>query len=325
MHDASTDRASAPTHAALVDAYVHHAHKIYRRRDGSGSGETENIRSVLARWVRYVGPETPARLTRHQVRAWLDQLAAENLSRCYVNKCLSILRRCVRWAVDVDLLPLTADGELRLVKGLRPLRSPAREPEKRRPPALSIIEQLLAHLPPVARDVLQLQMLTGARPSELLELTCAEVHSNPCRLEPLQHKTAHHGHARIIPLCARAAAIIARRWRPLCPLDRLFPGRDPSKPYSIEGYRAALARASKRAQVAPVRPYDVRHAVGRSVRLSDGLTAAQALLGHADASTTEIYAPADVAEMPLFNLARDAAERLSQDKPAGGAGSGGAR
>ena len=311
---------TAPTLSVgeLCTLYLAHAASYYRRRDGQPSREHLNIRATLSRFEAFANSTSPAaRINRHQVRAWMDQLAAEELSRSYVNQCLQRLRRAVRWAADLEYLPLHVDAELRLVRPLRAHRSPAREPVKRTPPQLSTLAKISPFLPRVARDVIQLAELTGARPSELLTLTNAEVHvdEHGARLTPLQHKTAHHGHQRVIPLCPEALRIVERHWRPLLPLDRLFPSRSRRGHYTIDGLRSAFKRALKRAGLPDCQLYDIRRAVARTVRAGAGLDAAQALLGHAHASTTEIYAPISTAEERTLAIAHDACARLLQRRP----------
>jgi site-specific recombinase XerC len=52
------------------------------------------------------------------------------------------------------------------------------------------------------------------------------------------------------------------------------------------------------------RPNQIRHSFGTRVRHAFGLEAAQVLLGHAKANTTEIYAEKNLA------LARDVASKI---------------
>ncbi len=60
----------------------------------------------------------------------------------------------------------------------------------------------------------------------------------------------------------------------------------------------------------PFVPYDARRAAARLARAAHGLDAAQALLGHAHARTTEIYAPLPPGEQLTFTHALRATEAL---------------
>lgn len=315
MHEPPAPCAVSPlTLSELTALFLQHAASWYRRRDGTPTREHLNYRATLDRFTNFAGKDSsPAKINRHQVRAWLDQLAAEDLTRSYINSCLGRLRRFVRWSVDLDYINNAPLAELALVRPLAPFRSKAAEPPPPTPPPLAVIEQIERRLPRHARDIIHLSRLTGCRPSELLELSNAEVHidNNP-RLTPLQHKTAHHGHQRVIPLTAIAVAIVERYWRPFLPQDKLFTGSRRSKKgnYTIDALRALIHRHCTAAGVQHWTPYDVRRAVARKVRRERGLDAAQALLGHANASTTEIYAPLEAGSDEHFEAARRAQEVL---------------
>ena len=301
----------------LITLYLAHAEKYYRRRDGQPTGETDNLRAALRRFERFAGSAAPAsKINRHQVRAWIDQLASEQLTRTYVNTCLSKVRTFARWSADLEYLPIGVCEELRLVRPLQPGRSSAREPVKRTPPPIDRFAQLLPFLPPWARAVCQLSTLTAARPSELLELTNAEIHVDALpRLTPGQHKNAHRGLHRVIPLPPAAMAIIEPHWRPLLPADFLFPSdRSTLGHRTINGYEQALRRACRLAGVPHVTPYDARRAAAIAARSRAGLDAAQALLGHAHASTTEIYAPLPAGDQRTYDAARRAQASLFNEE-----------
>lgn len=307
--------ATAPplTLASLRALYLIHAEKHYRRRSGSQTREAANIKASIARFEAFAGAAAMAgKINRHQVRAWVDQLAAEKLSRSYCNQCLARLRRMLRWAADLEYIDVAICEQLRLVRPLVAFRSDAKETKHRNPPTLETARAILPHLPRLARDVFQLSMLTGARPGEILGISNAEVHidSRGPRLCPLQHKAAHHGHARVIPLNTAAVTIVDRHWRPMLPADFLFKSPRSTGHYHHTAYAAAIKRACKKAGVAQICPYDIRHAVGRAVRKAKGLDAAQALLGHANSRMTEIYAPIDAADESTFNTAANATEAL---------------
>lgn len=303
----------------LIDLFIAHAERYYRRAgDGTPTREHRNFASALQRFVAFAGENAAidSAITAREVRRWRDALAAETrvivrdglelevpaLTRTYANKCVGYLRRMVAWAVEYDYVEASVLAELATVQLLRRNRSPARETQPTAPADLEDVRKAIAQMrhncprrtPPIPADVLQLIMLTSARASEILEARSADLRLDEPgpRLEPRQHKTAHHGRVRTIPLCPEALAIVQRRARPICPDEYLFPSpSDPTRPYRIESLRAAITRACKAAGVPRFTPHQVRHAVGRLVRREKGLDAASALLGHARVSMTEHYAP----------------------------------
>jgi len=69
--------------------------------------------------------------------------------------------------------------------------------------------------------------------------------------------------------------------------------RKPGEQYTKDSLNRAIARACEQAGVPPWAPNQLRHSAGTEVRDKFGLEYAQAVLGHANAKTTEIYAEID--------------------------------
>src|SRR5262249_49798768 len=63
--------------------------------------------------------------------------------------------------------------------------------------------------------------------------------------------------------------------------------------YSRHGVRLAVARGCIKAKVPWWHPHQLRHAAATRIRQEFGLDAARAVLGHAGARITELYAAAD--------------------------------
>lgn len=307
--------ASPTALAVVVPLYIAHARVYYRRRDGSPTREHLNLAATLASLVRHAGHDFDvARLDRRVVKAWMNGLILEDLSRGYINASLGRIRRFARWAVEQELAPAAVVAELSAVRALPAHRSDAREPEPRAAADLDQVRAVLAYMPGAARDICRLLILTGARLSEILEARNRDVveDASGVKIAPRQHKTAHRNRTREIPLNAAAVAIIAPYRRPLCPMDPIFPpageGRRASR--SPDSVRGAIRRACKRAGLPAWTPHQLRHAVAQVVRDRDGLDAACALLGHASVDMTEHYAPLS------FEQARRAAQLLSLDSTA---------
>lgn len=289
MHVDHVSSRGALTLRELAARFFSHAQVYYRRRDGSLTREHLNVRSSLEHLLAVAGSagEAPAGdVDRHTLRRLREALVSRGLSRSYVNASMARIHRCFKWAVAEDLIEPRVLSEFLAVPPLKAHRSAAREPEPVQPVAPSRIAAVLPHLRPRNRAVIQLLELTGARVGEILALRNGDINDENPNLWwaiPPFHKTQHYGHRRAVPLDRRCIAIVSPWLRPFLPEDPIFD----IKPNSLY---TALQRACKRAGVEPWSAHQVRHRVATTVRQRVGLDAAQVLLGHASARTTERYA-----------------------------------
>jgi integrase len=156
---------------------------------------------------------------------------------------------------------------------------------------------------------------------------------NPWEFRPRRHKNQHRQRQRIIPVGPKAQAILRNyfsldlaaplfrpdeserrrngkrneeratpRWPSHDPEARRerreekrgdAPARAPKDRYTTQSYDRAIERAAAKAGVPHWTPNQLRHAAGTEFRKRFGLDAAQAVLGHAKADVTEIYAELD--------------------------------
>ena len=138
----------------------------------------------------------------------------------------------------------------------------------------------------VMRAALEILYATGLRISEMLALPRAALAGDGLLLL-VRGKGAKE---RLVPLsdAAREAAapLLAARGR------WLFPGRDPKRPMTRQGFAQALKQVALDAGLDPARvsPHVLRHSFA-SHMLARGadLRSLQLLLGHADIATTQIY------------------------------------
>ena len=141
----------------------------------------------------------------------------------------------------------------------------------------------------LARAALEILYATGMRVSELLALPRAALTGDAAMLL-IRGKG---GKERIVPLSEQArqdaAALVAAcgkqgRW--------LFPGRDPRRPMTRQGFALLLKQVALDAGLHPARvsPHVLRHSFASHL-LARGadLRSLQLLLGHADIATTQIY------------------------------------
>lgn len=245
--------------------------------------------------------------------------------RSNVNKHVSRIRALVKWAVRKKLVPVTVLVDIGTVEPIKRGRSKAREASPVLPVDPAIVEDTIPHLPPTVRDIVKVQLLTGARPGEILKMRVRDLDmSGPVWiLKPSDHKTAHHGHIRAIAIGPKAQLILRHYLKPT--LDAfLFSPREqaeiirqekrakrkskvqPSqknrakpnvKPvgerFTVRGYGRAVERACQRAGLDHWHPNQLRHATALLIEREHGAEAARAVLGHRTLNMTLHYSGID--------------------------------
>jgi len=146
---------------------------------------TEFAASVLRRLVETEGSRRAADLTPDGVAAWLSSVPTWSRGTRWL--AAGVLRRTLGVAVR---MPYPKARSLDCM--------PSREDH----------EALKGVAPPLVADALELLWLTGARPSEVCNLTAADIQDGLAVLA--RHKTARTGRPRVIVLPPRAVEIVRR-------------------------------------------------------------------------------------------------------------------
>ncbi len=257
-------------------------------------------------------------------------IAAGNC-RKYVNTQTNNVVRIFKIALSREIIEADVIVRLKSLEPLRQRKTKAPERDKVSPVDLDHVSETAKHLSPPVKAMVRIQAATGMRPSEL----CA---MRPCDIDmtndqawvyrPVDHKNAHRGKSRAVPLNgdARAAVIpfLSRNPEAFCfsPAEsvewfrqqraaaRKTPpnegnrrgkgsrknvrndatSRRPGSCFTRDSYRRAIERAALKAGVPHWFPYQLRHLALTEVREALGIEAAQALAGHSRPQMTEHYA-----------------------------------
>jgi integrase len=286
---ASSIPTADPLVGHLILAYYEFV-KDYFRKDGEPTSEVCVIHQAL-RVASALYAETPcSSFGPRALQACQDAMIARGWCRKTINRQIGRIRAMFKWGVSRELLRVEIYQALATVMPLQAGRTRAKERAPVGPVSDSVVDLTLPRMSKLAAGVIRVMRLSGARPGEILSMKATDIdRTDPeCwRYEVRSHKNAHHGKTRTIFLGPKAIAIIAPRIlkvgvdRPLFPLNR-------------NSLRWAVRRACKRAGVPPWFPNQIRHTVATEIKTRFGLESAQILLGHARASTTEIYAARDL-------------------------------
>jgi integrase len=145
---------------------------------------------------------------------------------------------------------------------------------------------------------------------------------------PREHKTEHFGAVRHVLMGPRAQEVLrpwldrapeaycfspaeavaarnarsrAHRKSPMTPSQaarkaKPHPKQAAGARYDKDSYRWAIRKVCQKAGVPVWHPNELRHTAATEIRASVGLEAAQAVLGHAKADVTQVYAERDLAK-----------------------------
>jgi integrase len=312
------DRCDGESGEWLVKELIH-GYRAYVIANSSDY-EVEKLAYAL-KPVRKMYGDTPAsKFGPVAFQAVRQSMIDAGLGASTIRQRLGIIKRMVGWGVANEKLPGDALYRLQAVPQLRSGRNGVKAPKKVKPAPEEDIRAILPHLNPVVRAMVELQDLTGARPGEIRRITTGQIDRSvdPWLLKVTAHKSERFGHDRTIPLGPRAQALL-KPWLKADPDAPLFSPKDAcervreavrrptrtdqqrakrraKKPtwkasdlYSKGAYRWAIARACDKAKVPRFVPNQIRHTAATRIRRRFGLEAAQVVLGHSKANTTEIW------------------------------------
>ncbi len=228
------------------------------------------------------GIHTPARVTHHLLAQWLVRLHKDGLSAPSISRHRVAMRQLFKFLVDEGLLEASPAELISAPRIPRRLPGTLNESE-----VTAILAAPDRSQPLGLRDAAMIELLyaTGLRVSELVGLRHDQWHDGWVIV------TGKGGKDRLVPYGDQAKATVERYLQSrTMPSISLF--------LSIRGTAMTRqnfwARLKAHARTAGVRrnvsPHILRHAFATHL-LNHGadLRAVQAMLGHADISTTEIY------------------------------------
>lgn len=289
LDDRPAKSAPATGHAVTVNELF--AAFVTRELPRFSRSEQDNFRTAV-RVVRPLFGETlVADFGPNRFRLMRDAMVAGDATvgripwtRNVCNRQAKRIRAIFRWGVSHELVPVEVLQRLDTVRSLAIGETTARETKPREAVPEEHLDAVRAELSPKYRDLLDLMLLTGSRPGELLKLTrdMLQERGDVWLAELADHKTARKGKRRFL-VFNPAAQDILRRHFPKKTDALIFPWRR-------DNFTPAIKRACLRAGVPPFCPHQLRHTAAARLVDTVGLEVAQAVLGHSDAAMTRHYA-----------------------------------
>jgi integrase len=174
------------------------------------TSEVACIRAALRPLIRKSGTELAAGFGPLKLKAVRESMIRAGIARPTINKYVQRIRRVFRWGVENELVPATAHHALAAVRGLAKRRCEAPEPKPIKAVALERVEAIRPHVSRHVWGMVQLQLLTGARPGEIVSMRVGDLNTTGPVWEyaPREHKTEHHDKSRVISIGPRGQQLL---------------------------------------------------------------------------------------------------------------------
>jgi integrase len=196
----------------LVHGFWQHAKQYYTRPDGTVTPGLDHVRYALRPLKKLYSHTPAAEFGPKKLKVIRDHLMAQNqLHRKTINERVEYIRRVFKWGVANELVPANVYHALTAVEGLRKGRCSAKDSTPIGPVDQQHIDAVKPYVSRQVWDLIQLQLLTGARPGELVGLRPCDIDTSGkdvwvARL--VEHKTAHHNKIREVYFGKQAQAIL---------------------------------------------------------------------------------------------------------------------
>lgn len=223
---------------------------------------------------------------------------AAGWSRNHVNHQVNRIKRIFRWAERKGYVPRGTWEHLRTLPRLE-RDSRARRTPRRKPVEPGAIEKTLPQLPFMVQAMVQLELASGMRPSELVRMRAGDIdRSDEIWLYRLtEFKTDSLDDAaewQFVALGPKAQAAL-RPWLDAAALRGpespvWVYGLSNPKPVTTEAYYQAIVEACDRAGVPRWTPYQTRHTAKRRAEQVGGEQGARAFLRQRAIESTRQYA-----------------------------------
>ena len=319
---------SDPSVSEVLIAFLQHAETHYRTPCETSSPERDHVKDAIRPLRRLYGRTLARLFVPLGLRAVREEMVRSGFARTTVNARVNRIRRVFKWAASVELIPVTVVQALATVDGLLVGRTNARESPGVKPVRFEHVEKALPFMPGPIAAMVRFQLLTACRAGEVVVMRGCDLTTGlpVWEYRPGTHKNAWRGKDRVILIGPQAQGIV-REFMKSEPGEYLFrpadsvaevsrrrradrkskptpselaarskhPGRARSPHYSVNDYGQAIRRACVKSGAPAWSLLQLRHTAATTIRARFDLESAQAVLGHAKADTTQIYAERDIA------------------------------
>lgn len=200
---------AGPTVAELLADYLDHAERYFGTHPKS---RYHHMKRVVTTVSDLYADLPVADFSPRKLKVVRQKFIDNGNCRRQVNDYTRDVIAIFSWGAEQEIVPGMVVHALREVRALQRGRTEAPEGKTVHAVDQAIIDATLPELVPVLADMVNLQLLTGARPGEVCSLTPSQIDrsGDVWLYRPAQHKTLHHGHERVIAIGPKAQSILRK-------------------------------------------------------------------------------------------------------------------
>jgi integrase len=298
----------------------------YYVKDDQPTNEQRSIKSALRYLKALYGRELVAEFGPMKLKAVRESMVQAGHCRGVVNQNVGRIKRAFKWGVENEIVQPNILHGLQAIASLRRGRTQAKESKPVKPVPDAHVDAVRPYVSRQVWAIIELQRLTGMRSGEVVIMRGGDLDMTGTlwTYTPSTHKTAHHGHEKIVYLGPKAQNVIkpflsadlsrflfspadarneryatmrATRKSKVQPSQRnrrkKAPKWQPAERYTPRTYGDAIARACKLHDILHWHPHQLRHNAATQLRKEFGLEIARCVLGQKSMAVAEIYAELD--------------------------------
>jgi len=284
----------------LLAAFWQHAEHYYVGLDGKPTKELDSYRQSMRPLRALYGATCVSDFGPLSLKSVRKLFVDKGFARKHINQQIGRIKRIFKWGVENELVPPAVFQALQAIAGLKRGRSNARETPPIKPVSESLVSEVKAYVSRQVWAMIQLQLLTGMRSSEVTSMRMCDITKtgDVWEYRPLFHKTAYCGRERVVFLGKKAQSIIntfqdrdsnsylfspqeakeernvqrrAERKTPMTPSQskrkpNKNPKRAPRDQYDSQTYGRAITYAIKKAGCEHWTPHQLRHTAATRIR-----------------------------------------------------------
>lgn len=207
-HDA--EGTPPPTVALMIERHAVHARSVYHQDDGKPTSEVRTFAAALQPFDQLFGGLLITELRASHLKAYLDRLRDQGVSRQGANAYLRRMKQWAKWCVGEDVAAPDLAHRWTAVPAIREGAARWSESDGVKAVPEDYVAAVVDAAPPTIANMIRLQLATGMRPDELLSMRPIDIDtsSTPWVYVPQRHKNKRRGKQRRVPIGPRARPLL---------------------------------------------------------------------------------------------------------------------